>query len=314
MYPQIILETATVVQGWRVDFGLWLRNTPSQKNRARVNASLQAYERDVKLMAAWYEDQFSVEFEPGHMNSVNLQEYFVQFENAPATHKRKLASVRLLIKWARLVGRLDHDPSEWIPFVEAVDESPRDLLPEEEARLRAAAEALEAEGTLLGQRDSLFLHLMLDAGLRISEAIDLKLSDLEKMDKGKIHVFGKGGKHRNPHVKSTLATRIRLWLDRMPASVEGTLITAENGTAISRGEAWRRFKMIADAADVEATPHTMRHQFVMNYMAAYMSGDPLRFPAALKAASQETGDKVEVILKYYTSPRESEMRAAVEKM
>jgi integrase/recombinase XerD len=314
MLQQVDLTQLEVVQDWRVAFGLWLRRTPSQKNKMRDMKTLQAYERDVKLMAGWYADQFGVEFELGHINSVNLQEYFSQFDNAPATHKRKLASVRLLVKWAREIGMLDYDPSEWIPFIESVYESPRDLLPEEERRMRCVAEAMEADGSFLGLRDSLLLHLMLDAGLRISETIDLKLSDIEKMDKGKMHVFGKGGKHRNPHVKSTLAKRIRLWLDRMPNSLEGTLITAENGTAISRGEAWRRFKIIVENANVEATPHTMRHQFIMNYIAAYMSGDPLRFPAALKAASQETGDNIEVILKYYTSPRESEMRAAMEAM
>lgn len=316
MLPHVNLTELSVALDWRIEFGLYLRNTPSQKNKKRDPKSLEAYERDIRLMGDWYTAKFDMQFEPAHMNQVNLQEYFVQFNQAPATHKRKLASVRLLIKWARETGMIDHDPSAWIPFVEAVDESPRDLLPEEEARLRAVAEALEADGSLLGMRDSLFLHLMLDAGLRISEAIELKINDLEKLDKGKMHVFGKGAKHRNPHVKSTLANRIRLWLDRMPVSVQGTLITSETGLSITRGHAWRIFVEIAQAANVQATPHTMRHQFVMNYIAAYMSGDPLgrKLGAALKAASQETGDNVEVLLKYYTSPRESEMRAAVEAM
>lgn len=316
MYPQINLDQLPVASqlGWRIEFGLWLRNTPSQKNRVRDPKTLSAYERDVNLMADWFTSRYGVEFDPAHMNTVNLQEYFAQFDNAPATHKRKLASVRLLIKWSRLVGILDTDPSEWISFVEAVQEAPRDLLPDEESRLRAVAEAMEVSGSLLDLRDSLILHLMLDAGLRISEVIELKLTDLAELGNGKIHVLGKGRKHRNPHVKNSLANRIRTWLDRKPESLEGTLITSESGSAIGREEAWRRFKQIVVVADVKATPHTMRHQFVMNYMAAYMHGDPSRFPAALKAASQETGDNEAVLLKYYTGPRESEMRAAVEMM
>lgn len=297
---------------WRIEFGLWLRNTPSQKRRDRDVKTLEAYERDIKLMAKWFETRYGVEFEPAQMNTVNLKEYFVQFENVPATHKRKLASVRMLIKWSRLAGELDSDPTEWIPFVDAVQGCPRDVLPEEQARLEAAADAMEE--SLLGLRDSLIFHLMLDAGLRISEVVELKLSDLDDLENGKMHVRGKGQKHRWPHVKSTLADRIRTWLDRMPASVEGTLITSENGTAIGREQAWRCFRQIAEVAGVNATPHYMRHQFVMNYMAAYMHGDPSRFPAALKAASQETGDNESVLLKYYTGPRESEMRAAVEAM
>lgn len=299
---------------WRVEFGAWLRNTPSQRRRQRDAKSLEAYERDVRLMAQWYQAHYEVEFEPGQMNTVNLQEYFVQFEKSPRTHKRKLASARLLIKWALSVGLLEEDPSAWIPFVEVVEEAPRDLLPDEERRLRAVAEARESDGSLLGLRDSLLFHLWLDAGLRISESVKLKLDDLEKLEKGKIHVFGKGSKNRNPHVKSTLANRIRLWLDRMPVSVEGTLITDERGQAIDRHTAWERFKSMTDAAGVVATPHTMRHQFVMNYIGAYMQGNPLRFGAALKAAAQETGDNVEVLLNHYTGPRESEMRAAVEAM
>lgn len=314
MFPQTDFSQVSVATqlDWRTEFGLWLRNTPSQKRRERDVQTLSAYERDVKLMAQWFEARYQVEFEPAQMNTVNLQEYFVQFENAPATHKRKLASVRLLIKWARLAGDLDSDPSEWIPFVEAAPQCPRDVTRDEQARLEAAVDA--GEESALGLRDSLIFHLMLDAGLRISEAVELKLSDVDDLENGKMHVLGKGRKHCWPHVKSALANRIRTWMERMPVSVEGTLITDERGFAIDRHTAWVRFTLIADAAGVKATPHYMRHQFVMNYMAAYMKGDPNRFPAALKAAAQETGDNEAVLLKYYTGPRESEMRAAVEAM
>ena len=312
MFTKLMEVRVATQLDWRIEWGLWLRNTPSQKNRERDPKTLEAYERDIKLMAQWFEAQYSVAFEPAQMNTINLKEYFFQFNNVPATHKRKLASVRMLIKWARLAGELDYDPTEWIPFIEAVPQSPRDLLPDDQARLETAADAIQT--SLLGLRDSLIFHLMLDAGLRISEVVELKLSDLDDLDNGKIHVCGKGQKHRWPHVKSTLVNLIHAWLDRKPVSVEGTLITAENGTAIGRQHAWTSFTAIANAANVNATPHTMRHQFVMNYMAAYMHGDPSRFPAALAAASQETGDNEIVLLKYYTGPRESEMRAAVEAM
>lgn len=308
-----VLKEGSVLD-WRVEFGLYLRHTPSQKRRVRDVKTLEAYERDIKLMAAWFETKYGVRaFEPTDLNEVNLQEYFLQFENSPATHKRKLASVRLLIKWAREVNLLDYDPSSWIPFVEVVKQAPRDLLPEEQKQLEAVAEALAGDGSLLGLRDSLIFYLMLEAGLRISEVIELKISDLN-LDKGHIHVLGKGKKHRYPHVKSTLARRIRFWLERMPVSVEGTLITSEAGTAIGRDRAWEVFKAIAEKAGVNATPHCLRHQFVMNYMAAYMRGDPMRFPAALDAVCIETGDTKEVILKYYTGARESDMRAALEAM
>ena len=100
----------------------------------------------------------------------------------------------------------------------------------------------------------------------------------------------------------------------MPVSVEGTLITDEQGSSIGREQAWRRFVTIAETAGVNTTPHAMRHTYVLRYMDAYMGGDKGKLPAAIDAVCQQTGDKPEVILAYYTRARESDMRAAAEAM
>ena len=107
---------------------------------------------------------------------------------------------------------------------------------------------------------------------------------------------------------------MRLWLDRKPASVEGTFLTADNGMSITRGQAWRRFVEIAQTAGVDATPHDMRHTYVLRFMDVVMSGDSSKLPAAIDAVCQQTGDRPEVILKYYTRARESDVRAAAEVM
>lgn len=322
MFNQINLTTLPVSQSldWRVEFGLWLRNTPSQKRKRRSHLALEAYERDIKLMAAWFEKKYTVTFEPCQMNVQNVGEYFSQFEAKPATHKRKLASLRLLIRWAMEVELIEQDPSMWIAYIDAVEEAPRDVNDEERVQLEAAAEA--GESTLIGLRDSLLFFLMNDAGLRISETIGLTMSDLH-LDEGYIHVLGKGMKHRKVRIASRLIGKIRLWLGRMPdltpnPSPKGegskTLITDERGLAITRQTAWARFVLLRDAAGVNATPHSMRHTYVIRYMDAFMQGDAGRWGAALKAVCQQTGDDVKTIIRYYTSPRDSEMRAAAEAM
>lgn len=296
---------------WRVQFGLWLRNTPSQKNKHRALLSLQAYERDMHLMAVWFEKQYGVAFEPCDMNEQNLGEYFAQFENAPATHKRKRASLKLFVRWALDAGVIDYDPSVWIGVIDVVEDAPRDLTDEERTQLEAMAEA--GEMSLLGLRDSIIFFLMNDAGLRISEVIGLLLSDLH-LDEGYIHVLGKGEKHRKVRIASRLIGKIRLWLERMPASVEGTLVTDENGLAICRQTAWSRFVILREKAGVNATPHSMRHTYVLRYIDAFMKGDMGRLGAALKAVCLQTGDDIKTIIKYYTGPRESDLRAAAEAM
>lgn len=304
---------------WRIEFGLFLRNTPSQKRKKRSKLALEAYERDMKLMAVWYEARYGVAFEPSQLNTQNVGEYFDGFASAPATHKRKLASLRLFIRWAREAEIIEHDPSEWIAYMDVVEETPRDLTDEERGQLEAAAEA--GEGSLLGMRDSVLFFLMDDAGLRISETIGVLLSDVH-LDEGYIHVTGKGMKRRRIRIASRLIGKIRVWLDLRltltPAlSLQGegaTLITDERGFAICRQTAWERFVLLRNTAGVKATPHQLRHTYVIRYMDAFMKGDSRRWGAALKAVCRQTGDDVKTIIKYYTSPRDSEMRAAAEAM
>jgi integrase/recombinase XerD len=313
MFGQIDLSKVKVSSqlDWRTEFGLWLRQTPTQKRTERSQLSVNAYEGDIQQISRWFTDRYQVEFAPDQMNSANLQEYFDHLDVAPATYNRKLASVRLLVKWCRLTGVLDYDPAEWIPAQDATRESPRDVNEADRRSLEAVAEA--GEGSMLGLRDSVMFFLMNNAGLRISEVISLQLSDLH-LDEGFIHVFGKGKKHRKVKVGGRLVEKISLWLDRKPDSIEGTLITSEYGLAIERGQAWRRFVAIAEAAGVDATPHDMRHTFILRFMDAIMAGDPSKLPAAIDAVCQQTGDRPEVILQYYTRARESDVRAAAEVM
>jgi integrase/recombinase XerD len=298
---------------WMEAFGLWLRQTPTQKRKERSHLSIDAYTSDIGGMSRWFANRYIVEFAPDQMNSANLQEYFGALENqcAPATYNRKLASARMLIKWSRSIGILNYDPSEWIPLADATRESPRDVTDEDRLKLEAVADA--GEESTIGMRDSLIFYLMSNAGLRISEVVSLKLADLH-LDDGYIHVLGKGDKHRKVKVGGRLEMKIRLWLERMPASVEGTLITDEKGLSIGRIAAWQRFCLITEKAGVNTTPHGMRHTFVLRFMDAVMSGDPGKLPAAIDAVCQQTGDRPEVILAYYTRARESDIRAAAEVM
>lgn len=299
---------------WLESFGLWLHNTPTQKRRERSRLTIQAYLQDVELYARWSEGLTGVPFAPGLLNAADLKTYFSMLElnSKPATYNRKLASIRMLINWARGDGLIDHDPTEWIPFIDAVRKSPRDVSDDERMRLEAAAEA--GEDSLIGMRDSLLFFLMSELGLRISEAIGVMLSDLH-LDQGYIHVVGKGKKHRDVIIGSSMIVdKIRAWLAIKPDSIEGTLITDENGYAIGREQAWRRFVAIAEKAGVNTTPHAMRSTYVIRYTAAFMQGDPTRLITAIKAACKQTGDTPEVVMAFYAEPRESDMRAAAEAM
>lgn len=325
MNTQTFDITQAPVADWRVDFGLWLRHTPTQKRTERAHLSVMAYESDVAQMGAWFARLNGCDFVPHQMTTSDTEAYFAQMTFAPATYNRKLAAARMLVKWAMGAGLLTEDPTAWIPFADATRQSPRDVSDDERMMLEMAAE--ENEGTLIGLRDSLIFFLMSNAGLRINEVVTLKISDV-KLDERTLHVLGKGKKHRTVDIGGRLLAKIKAWMEKRPTPPltpphlitnregknEGTLVTDEKGKAIGRGQAWRRFGLIAKRAEVKVTPHAMRHTFVVRFMDAMMAGDPWKLPAAIDAVCQQTGDKPEVILAYYTRARKSDMRAAAEVM
>lgn len=320
MYPQTGMQNWQVSESgslhWLESFAAWLQRTPTAKARKRSKLTTDAYLGDLRVFAAWFEQTNGEAFTPALLNSTDLSAYFKTLEGKPATHNRKLATVRMLIAWARSAGLLGYDPAEWIGFVDATRESPRDVQAEEWQKLEQAAESqahLKRSDALLGLRDLLIFRLLGSAGLRIHEVVGLKLSDLHLAD-GYIHVFGKGQKHRKVRVGGRLVQVILEWKARMPASLNGTLVTGLDGKAIGRIAAGERFGMIADAAGVKTTPHAMRHTYIYRFMDKFMAGDKGKLPAAIDAVCQQTGDRPEVILQYYTRARESEMRAVAEEM
>lgn len=292
---------------WLEAFGLWLRQTPTQKRKTRSPKTLDAYLQDVRHYSRYFEEINHCPFSPDQLNRTDLQSFFAGLEKdaKPATYNRKHASLSLLVKFAQENDLLEYDPLAWIPRLEAVRKAPRDLdQREQDALIRSLAALPDDE---LGLRDKLLVELMLAAGLRIHEAVGLKGSDLH-LDENYIHILGKGGKHRDVTIGSRLIGLLRIWLDHKPASAKEALFQ------LTTGQARRRFYEIRASAglDKTVTPHALRHTYINNLLAAYMAGDPLRLGTAIKAVCQLTGDDPKVILEYYTNPRQSDIRAAVE--
>lgn len=303
---------------WDEAFALWLKQTPTQRNCERAENTLSGYLGDVRVFGKWFKQEHQCDFSPELLNATDLKAYFglLEEDGKANTYNRKLVSIKMLIKWAQCEGILDSDPSEWIPQMNATPETPRDIPDDDRLALERVADSgahLGEENEFYRLRDSLIFWLMGNAGLRIHETVGLKLSDLH-LEQGYIHVLGKGKKHRTIKVKAgKLVEVIRAWMAIMPKSLDGMLLTDINGGAITRCTAWRRFGLIAETAGVQATPHMMRHTFI-NRILDECERQGMRWQAALKFACLQTGDTPEVILAYYTNPRESEMFAIMERL
>ena len=149
------------------------------------------------------------------------------------------------------------------------------------ARLRIPEVLTESEQAALlaqpnpryptGERNLLLMRIMLDAGLRLSEAINLKWADLDLMT-GKLHVKqGKGGKDRILWLGEPDLEALRHWRERQ-AQVVGHapehVFTTLDGKPLQPRYVQAMVARYAKRAGIakRVTPHTLRHTFATDLL------------------------------------------------
>ena len=113
-------------------------------------------------------------------------------------------------------------------------------------------------------RDRLFLDLILQTGLRISEALRITPRDLTWLDQQPVLLIrrGKGGKPRQVAVPARLASEL-LFYQR-----EHRLSLHDRCFPITRQRAWQIIKKAAQAADITKNvyPHLFRHSYALEFL------------------------------------------------
>lgn len=123
-----------------------------------------------------------------------------------------------------------------------------------------------------GKRDAAMLELLYAAGLRVSELISLKLTDIN-IEAGFVRVFGKGSKERivpiGQHAKDKIDTYIKtarpLLLKHI---ISPHLFVARAGKPMTRQGFWKLLKQYALRSGIpkKVTPHSLRHSFASHLL------------------------------------------------
>lgn len=123
----------------------------------------------------------------------------------------------------------------------------------------------------LGQRDLTMFEAIYSCGLRVSEAVDLKVSDFDVKQR-LFRVIGKGNKQRIVLVGQTLMDYLSVYLTRTrPVLVKSNprcryLFVGRRGQQLTRALVWKRFKEYCARAGVDAKVHTLRHSFATHML------------------------------------------------
>lgn len=185
-----------------------------------------------------------------------------------ATANRRLAVLRRFYRWAIRDGRVAQDPTVRLKGARQPPRFPKSLSEEQvEALLRAPD-----TDTALGLRDRAMLELLYATGLRVSELVNLTLTQLS-LAEGLVRVLGKGGKERIV----PLGEEARNWIERYLKDARGAILglrvadalfVTRRASSMSRQMFWILIKRYAARAAIDAplSPHGLRHAFATHLL------------------------------------------------
>ncbi len=178
----------------------------------------------------------------------------------PASLMRRRSAASSMFAAAVRWGVVAANPVELVPVPRRPRPLPRHLAEEQALALVGEAERAEA------LRDAALLALLYGAGLRVSEAVGLRVQDV-RLDEGRVRVRGKGGKERQAHLPPHARELVGRWLEVRPAAGDA-LFPGRRGH-LSVRTAQRIVARWARAAHADdATPHRLRHSFATHLLAA----------------------------------------------
>lgn len=186
-----------------------------------------------------------------------------EFGVSATSQARILSGVRSFFRFLVLDGVLRDDPSELLESPSVGEHLPEVLSTEEVDRMEAAIDLSKWEG----QRNRAIIEVLFSCGLRVSELVSLKFSDVFAEEKY-LRIVGKGDKERLVPISDTALNEMKLWLfDRNPMKIkpgeQDYVFLNRRGAHLTRTMILIMIKRTAEEAGITKTvsPHTLRHSF-----------------------------------------------------
>lgn len=180
---------------------------------------------------------------------------------------RSLAAIKMLHRFIVREGFSHTDPTTFLESPKLWKRVPEVLSVSEVEDIIKEAYPREWEGI----RDNAILELLYASGMRVSELVNLKVTDVN-LDVGFIRCIGKGQKERVVPIGKRAIESLRRYLDKsrpkLAKKETNILFLSRLNKKISRQSIWKIIKKYAKKARIKKTikPHTLRHSFATHLL------------------------------------------------
>ena len=258
--------------------------------------SIAAYINDINKLMGFLDENFK-RLTPEKVRLNHLRSFIENINDrgvSPRTQARTISGIKSFFKFLLMEGKINSDPTTLLESPKIGRKLPDVLSMEEIDLIIDGVDLNKAEG----QRNKAMLETLYSCGLRVSELVNLKVTNLF-FDQGYIKVEGKSEKERLVPVSSKAIEEITKYLQgyrktlKISPESENVLFLNRRGKKLSRVMIFTIIKNLAEKVNLnkKISPHTFRHSFATHL---------IRGGADLRAVQEMLGHESILTTEIYT--------------
>lgn len=228
--------------------------------------SVEAYIHDITMLDTFLEIS-KMKIPPAELRLNNLQSFIAWINGlgmSASSQARIISGIKAFFKYLVMENLIVNDPSQLLESPKLGRKLPDTLSVEDINNLIEAIDLSSKEGT----RNKAMLETLYSCGLRVSELVNLKLSNLH-LEIGFVKVLGKGDKERLVPIGNVAIKLLRIYISEVRATQtiqhanEDVVFLNNRGAKLSRVMIFTIIKRLAMKINLKKSisPHTFRHSF-----------------------------------------------------
>jgi integrase/recombinase XerC len=239
-------------------------NYLSSEKRFSVH-TITSYSNDVNQFFLFLSEEYKITSELSEVNFQIVRSWIASLLEkgvAPRSVNRKISTLKTFFKFLIREGVIQESP-----MLKVVAPKSKKRLPlfVEEDQIESLLNGVEFDDGFIGERDKLIIELFYVTGIRLSELINIKISDLN-FDNNLVKVLGKRNKERLIPLSTRIVKELQFFIEKY--KIDNYLFTNLGGTKVYTKLVYRVVnKYIGKISSInKKSPHILRHTFATHML------------------------------------------------
>ena len=225
--------------------------------------TVSSYKNDISSFSSWCDKEHLDRLKITDLNLNNYISNLFSIGLKSSSINRKISSIKHFYLFLLKKKVIKNSPADEITTPKQEKYLPTSMSEDEvESLLGSPKSSIKIE-----RRDKAMIEILYATGMRISELVNLKLTDID-LNRSVLKVFGKGSKERLVPYGEKAAEALRIYLEDRKKLDSKDVFLSNRGTRITRGAFWQRIKIYIKRENLKSSisPHTLRHAFATHLL------------------------------------------------